>query len=129
MEYWTSWAITVVFSITDGETLATVLLYEVVFKYGTSGYLIMDNGSKAYVRFMMALGKALKKRLHYKRITRSIVRPSRKDESDPEDSANGLRRRRPSSWDNKLLFVTFVYNNLSKQVSRWPLKQCSGDKG
>jgi hypothetical protein len=45
MEYLTRWTVAVALPITDSETLATVLLFEVVFKFGTPRRLITDNGT------------------------------------------------------------------------------------
>jgi hypothetical protein len=45
MEYLTRWAINAALLSMDSEVIATVLLYEVVLKFGTPKRFITDNGS------------------------------------------------------------------------------------
>lgn len=45
MEYFTRWVVVAPLPITDSEKPASVLLFEVVFKFGTPRRLIADNGS------------------------------------------------------------------------------------
>lgn len=62
MEYLTRWTVAVALPITDSETLATVLLFEVVFKFGTPRRLITDNGSNLTSDIMQTLAKLLQMR-------------------------------------------------------------------
>lgn len=129
MEYWTRWAIAVVSHITDGETLATVLLYEVVFKYGTSRRLITDNGSNLTSDVMKALAKALELR----HSTTSVEHPQ--SDGLVERMNRTLKRalaayveRDLSSWDDKLPLVMFAYNTAQQASIKMAFEATFGRK-
>jgi hypothetical protein len=62
MEYLTRWVVVAPLPITDSETIASVILFEVLFKFGTAKRLIANNGSNLTSHVMNALAKALKMR-------------------------------------------------------------------
>jgi hypothetical protein len=59
MEYLTRWAVTVALPPMESEVIATVLLYEVVLKFGTPKRLITENGSNLTSDVMNTMTKSL----------------------------------------------------------------------
>jgi hypothetical protein len=109
MEYLTRWVVVAPLPIIDSETLASVMLVEVLFKFGTPNRLIADNGSNLTSDVMNALAKALQMRhsmtsLKHPQSDRLVERMNRTIMRALAAYVEGD----PSTWDDKPPFMTFA---------------------
>lgn len=117
MEYLTKWVITTPLSTLDTDSVANVLLYQILLIHGTPVRFITDNGTKLVSEAMQAVCT----RLGIKKIQTSVEHP----ESDGllERMNRTLKtalsiycQHDRTKWDQYLPFVTFSINT-SKQKS------------
>lgn len=124
MEYLTRWAITVPLLVMDSEILKIAApLYEVVLKFGTPGRIITDNGTNLTSYVMENLTK--KRQIRHAKT--SVEHPQtdglvERLNRTIKTSLTAYVEMDPTSWDDKLPFVTFAYNtSVQKKYQEAPI--------
>ncbi|CEP16034.1 hypothetical protein [Parasitella parasitica] len=117
MEYLTKWVIAVPLKRYDTTSIAQVLLYEVVLKYGLPERIITDNGSS----FISDGMDTVMRRLGIARSLTSVEHPQsdglvERMNRTLKASLSIVVGQEPNTWCEYVPFVAFAYNT-SKQAS------------
>ncbi|CEP07117.1 hypothetical protein [Parasitella parasitica] len=117
MEYLSKWAVTCALKSYDTDSIAQVLLYDVVLKYGLPSRIISDNGS-SYISDGMTM---VLDRLGISRSLTSVEHPQsdglvERFNRTLKASLSIVAGQEPNTWCEYLPFVTFAYNT-AKQAS------------
>jgi hypothetical protein len=119
MEYATRCAVTIPLPVMDTETLATALLYDVVLEVWHAKRLITDNGSNLTSDVMQALTR----KLQVRHATTSVEHPQtdglvERLNRTIKTALTAYVELDPSTWEDKLPFVTFAYNTATQESTR-----------